>query len=620
MSINIGGLSVLRAYIGNIASTVMLNSSKLVDGVLTILSISGDGTIYDEAGGTLVNGRTSTATVEDWEGNILDCKVGEIRYDKGRRVENISAGYHPYSVNSGSFVDNGDGTFDIFPQEGSNNSGVKFDYGIEDTKVLKVGRFVYSYKVTSIAGYDLPAKLYSLNTGNTVNTNVPSVITNPSSETKVTCSINITDISSATVTRLEMFDNTVALANVGFRISEIQIEDVSNQSNQNPSEYIDSSTIYNAGIPGVKYFDYQNSNTVGGNGVVTEAVGDTLPDMKMLHEGAGTNLLYPSNDLTAYASNNVTIGTSNIVEDSSLTTHRIWKSIQYPVGSYNFSVRVIPSGRTWIALEDASQGFGRRTFFNCNGVGSIGVSDAAITPSITLMADGSYLCSISISDSLSTTANVFIYLCNNDNSRTYQGDGVSGAIIYNTNSIDKFYVESHIPTTTAPVTRAADSFNIPLSIGSNFHQDNGILRFKWKVGYDESDVPINTYGDCSLFSIASSAGNLLYGQHDATLYKLVSTDGSVYSTNTITFTKGDTILVSVCWNAAESLFSINHSLDEGVTWSTWVRVTYDGNFTAGALINLFYNNLYSNELDFANVYKVPASLTMDDMEAWSEVQ
>jgi hypothetical protein len=68
-----------------------------------------------------------------------------------------------------------------------------------------------------------------------------------------------------------------------------QLEDVTNQTNQNPGEYISTTTKAIT-----KWFDYANGNTVDGNGVVTEARGaSVLPNAwykGLLSEPAGSNL------------------------------------------------------------------------------------------------------------------------------------------------------------------------------------------------------------------------------------------------------------------------------------------------------------------------------------------
>jgi hypothetical protein len=82
------------------------------------------------------------------------------------------------------------------------------------------------------------------------------------------------------------------------------LEETFGQSNTNTSEYVSvgvlSAPYHGAGVDGVKYFITQNGNTVSSN-VVTEATGAAISSATLLGyqaEGARTNLLLWSNDLT----------------------------------------------------------------------------------------------------------------------------------------------------------------------------------------------------------------------------------------------------------------------------------------------------------------------------------
>lgn len=82
-----------------------------------------------------------------------------------------------------------------------------------------------------------------------------------------------------------------------------QLESVTGQSNQNPSEYVSvgvlSAPYHGAGVDGVKFFNTQNGNTVASN-VVTEATGAAIPaatTLGFLSEGARTNRCLHSQDI-----------------------------------------------------------------------------------------------------------------------------------------------------------------------------------------------------------------------------------------------------------------------------------------------------------------------------------
>jgi hypothetical protein len=64
-----------------------------------------------------------------------------------------------------------------------------------------------------------------------------------------------------------------------------------------PSEWVNFAAAHNAGVNGVKVFDYLNGNTVDAAGVVTEAQGAAIDTSKihLLVQPSATNLTHPSN-------------------------------------------------------------------------------------------------------------------------------------------------------------------------------------------------------------------------------------------------------------------------------------------------------------------------------------
>jgi hypothetical protein len=78
-------------------------------------------------------------------------------------------------------------------------------------------------------------------------------------------------------------------------VTDLQVEDVTDQSNQNPSEYVSRGVLsapwQGAGVDGIKYFDTLNGNTVVDD-VVIEGVGADIPEIDLrgaLIEPASTN-------------------------------------------------------------------------------------------------------------------------------------------------------------------------------------------------------------------------------------------------------------------------------------------------------------------------------------------
>lgn len=91
------------------------------------------------------------------------------------------------------------------------------------------------------------------------------------------------------------------------------LEEVTGQSNQNPSDYVSvgvlSAPYHGAGIDGAKWFTTQNGNTVASN-IVSEATGAVIADATLkgyLSEGAGTQILATA-DIRDMTTANWTLG------------------------------------------------------------------------------------------------------------------------------------------------------------------------------------------------------------------------------------------------------------------------------------------------------------------------
>ncbi len=151
-----------------------------------------------------------------------------------------------------------------------------------------------------------------------------------------------------------------------------------------------------------------------------------------------------------------------LVEDTSTSNHRFYKtSIAVSSGSkVTMSIYVKPNGRDWVLLRESVTNSG--LYFDVkNGV--IG-SPYSATPvddySIEAIVDGWYRVSITTTAPATTTA-FHIRLANADSSATYQGDGVSGMLLYGAQVEEHTYITSFIydGTEGATTTRTADTLS-----------------------------------------------------------------------------------------------------------------------------------------------------------------
>ena len=268
-----------------------------------------------------------------------------------------------------------------------------------------------------------------------------------------------------------------------------QVEDVTGQSNTNPSEYVSvgvlSAPYHGANVDGVKYFSQQNGNTVASN-VVTEAVGAAIDSSTLLGylaEGARTNLCLQSEVLdnaswtktrstitaNAVASPDGNTTADKIVEDATAgASHQISQDITATAdANYAISMFFKAGERSWVRLlaSNGANSFGR--YFNI-GTGALGTATVAgtganVTSSIVAYANGWYKCTIVGSvGSAVTTITLSVQMANADNGASYNGDGASGLYAWGAqfeNNVS--FASSYIPTTTVAVTRNADVLTYP---------------------------------------------------------------------------------------------------------------------------------------------------------------
>ena len=285
-----------------------------------------------------------------------------------------------------------------------------------------------------------------------------------------------------------------------------QYESTVGQSNQNPSEYVSvgvlSAPYHGAGVDGVKYFQYQNGNTVASN-VVTEAQGATIADSTLkgyLAEGSRTNEINYSNDLTnviwTAAWSSVTVTNAGVGPDGT----NWWKITSTAAGSGSFLRRgpfttdtatqktvsafakKIDSDYFNLTTFDGTDG--NRYWFNiANGTVAstavVGAGYTGVSAAIQSIGNGWYRCSMTFTRKAVANENVFLSFCDADaslNISISKVNGFGGAQYEN-----GAFASSYIPTTTAAVTRASDQ----LQYGSSGNMD-------WAKGTMYAEISITS--------------------------------------------------------------------------------------------------------------------------------
>ena len=145
-------------------------------------------------------------------------------------------------------------------------------------------------------------------------------------------------------------------------------------------------------------------------------------------------------------------------ENSSAGFHAIYDNITAAFNTpFTFSAFVKPNGRdiVYLRMENASTGGGLAiTYFNIN-TGQI-LSDSSTSSSIDELPNGWYRLSITGTTSASTSTLFVMGLASADDTRSYTGNGISGAYFYGASAESGSYPTSYIPTYGVSQTRAKD--------------------------------------------------------------------------------------------------------------------------------------------------------------------
>lgn len=234
--------------------------------------------------------------------------------------------------------------------------------------------------------------------------------------------------------------------------------------------------FHGAMVDGVKYFDDTNGNSVNSN-VVTEAAGTPLATAGRgyLPEDSKINLCLQSNGFgTTWAntrSSDVLTGgvtapdgsasSWKLVEDNTAAnSHLISQSITFTAAVQTFSVFFKAAERAAVLLQIFDGTTTSNGNFNLS-TGAVGTTSNA-TSGIEAYPNGWYRCWITTNAATAAAAgSVSIILQNPLGTNLYNGDNVSGLYLFGAQLEVGSVISTYVPTTTAAVTRNADTLTYP---------------------------------------------------------------------------------------------------------------------------------------------------------------
>ena len=244
---------------------------------------------------TAVNTRTSTGTVFDHEGLVVTTEPGEISIEGARRVENLHPSATDFATSdwaithtasklgvAAGIVPGGGDAMEI--SFGSSTSARLAENS--GSQVVGAGDYVTRYRIRAVSG-TTSVRLYCASaTSGAI----------PLGENWVWVSSSKTLSGSAASKNFGIRNNSAGdSANIYIAAAQFQ-EKSGSLTKTIPDEFVDS-TDHGYGVPGVKYFDTTNGNTVTDN-IVTEA-----PGYKFLVDGGRKeqNDLYSQQDISTWA-------------------------------------------------------------------------------------------------------------------------------------------------------------------------------------------------------------------------------------------------------------------------------------------------------------------------------
>lgn len=231
----------------------------------------------------------------------------------------------------------------------------------------------------------------------------------------------------------------------------------------------------------------------------------TGEQLGILLEPAGTNLLIRPQELdnaawiktrmTATANAALapdgTITADALVEDSTVASSHFIQSASVTIAPNTQHVASIflrrGSGTRNVEMRflDATASNGIRVKFDlAAGTAAAPLAlglGSSLSARITPYGDG-YRCEVScVVDMISTSARMYLYMTDASAATSYNGDGTSSVIAWGAQIEAGFRATSYIPTTTAAVTRAADSAPFILTSSFPFDATQGTLFLEFSM-------------------------------------------------------------------------------------------------------------------------------------------
>lgn len=187
-----------------------------------------------------------------------------------------------------------------------------------------------------------------------------------------------------------------------------------------------------------------------------------------------------------------TLNADKLIEDDSNSTHQLGRAISYNSGTtYTISVFAKSSDRNLDISAGNTNTFPAKAIFDLSN-GTV-LSSTLGNPSIENYGNGWYRCIITATALATSTTNINFGLTNGS-TLSYSGDGVSFIGLFGAMREEGSYPTSYIKTTSAAVTRAAETCNNS-GDAATFNDSEGVLMVEGMLINDDGTPNDITLGD-----------------------------------------------------------------------------------------------------------------------------
>ena len=396
-------------------------------------------------------------------------------------------------------------------------------------------------------------------------------------------------------------------------LTQMLVEDVTGQANQNPSENVEIGAEHGTNVGNVKYFNYENGNTVSAGGVVTEAQGTAIAAATLkgvLVEEARTNGIADSEDFSAWTLTGGMVVTTNtqvapsgqqtadnlndpgasfssvdsssvaIINNAKVSASIYVKKDAIPAATRFGLYRIEMSGGTLIRIDltfDTSTG---EVFAN------------VLSGSGTILSFGSELISTPGGDYYKFSLVGVNDATGNNSARTQFFPAVGSGLISGpisaavTGSMDVWgaqlevgsFISSYIPTSGAAATRNVEALSYP---NTNILDAEGTLALSFTPNGSTAQYVARAV-DSAIIGVRGTNIDVLY--IDDTSGEVALADGTSVTTITAmpSLVAGTSVKLAGRWSAISSLMKINQDGTEN-------EAAFDGSMNKSAAMTIGYS-------------------------------